>query len=68
MRNRDEIAGKAKEIKGKLKKGAADVTGDERLRGEGDVEEAVGKGRQTLGKGRRKVGETLERAGRRVKR
>jgi len=68
MRNRDELEGKAREIKGKTKQAVGDLTDDERLRGQGLDEEAQGKGRADFGRARRKVGEAIEDVGERLKR
>lgn len=35
----DKISNKAEELKGKVKQGAGDVTGDEELRAEGEADE-----------------------------
>jgi uncharacterized protein YjbJ (UPF0337 family) len=40
--NRDEIDGKADQIKGKVKQAVGDLTDDEQLRGEGAADELVG--------------------------
>ena len=61
--NRDELEGKAKEMKGKVKQAAADLTEDEQLRDEGIADEAEGKAQDTIARGRRKVGEAIEEIG-----
>ena len=66
--NRDELEGRAEALKGKLKQGLGDLTGDERLRDRGEAEEAEGKAEETLGRARRKVGEAIEDVGERIKR
>jgi uncharacterized protein YjbJ (UPF0337 family) len=38
----DKISNKAEELKGKVKKGAGDATGDDRLKAEGEADEAKG--------------------------
>ncbi|MEU8266126.1 CsbD family protein [Sphaerisporangium sp. NPDC049002] len=38
----DKISNKAEELKGKVKKGVGDVTGDDELRAEGEADEAKG--------------------------
>ena len=68
MWNKDELKGKAEKTKGKAKRALADVTGDERLRNEGEVDETAGRVRETIGKGRRQVGETVEKIGKKIKR
>ena len=47
--NRDELDGKAKQVKGKIKQGVGDLTDDERLREEGLEDEAEGDVQETLG-------------------
>ena len=42
MINKDELDGKAKQIKGKVKQGFGDLTDDEQLRDEGEADEAEG--------------------------
>jgi uncharacterized protein YjbJ (UPF0337 family) len=66
--NRDELDGKAKQVKGKIKQGVGDLTDDERLRDEGEIDEAEGKGQETFGTTKRKVGEAIEDFGEKVKR
>jgi uncharacterized protein YjbJ (UPF0337 family) len=68
MKHRDEIKGKAEQLKGRAKQAAGDLTDDERLRAEGDVDVAVGHAREGVGKVKRKIGESLEDAGRELKR
>lgn len=66
--NRDELDGKAEQIKGKVKKAAGDLTDDERLHDEGTADEAAGKVQEGFGRGRRKVGEAIEDLGDKLKR
>jgi uncharacterized protein YjbJ (UPF0337 family) len=66
--NRDEIEGKGKEVKGKVKQSIADLTDDDRLHDEGAADEAEGEVQQGLGKARRKVGEAIEDIGEKIKR
>jgi uncharacterized protein YjbJ (UPF0337 family) len=66
--NRDELNGKAKELKGRMKQGLGDLTDDEELRDEGVAEEAEGEVQQGFGKARRKVGEAIEDVGEKIKR
>jgi uncharacterized protein YjbJ (UPF0337 family) len=65
--NRDEIEGKAQALKGKVKQAAGDLTDDEQLREEGQVDEAAGKAQDAVGYGRRKVGEAIEKVGEAIK-
>jgi uncharacterized protein YjbJ (UPF0337 family) len=66
--NRDELKGKAEQVKGKVKQAAGDLTDDERLRDEGVADEAAGDVQEGFGRTRRKVGEAIEDIGERIKR
>jgi uncharacterized protein YjbJ (UPF0337 family) len=66
--NRDEVEGKGKEIKGRAKQAWGDLTDDERLRREGQADEADGELQEGLGKARRKIGEAVEDLGKDIKR
>jgi uncharacterized protein YjbJ (UPF0337 family) len=66
--NRDELDGKAEQIKGKFKKAAGDLTDDDRLRDEGVADEAAGDVQEGFGRARRKVGEAIEDLGDEIKR
>src|SRR5688572_22016129 len=48
--NRDELDGKVREIKGKAKQAAGDLTDDERLHQEGLNDEASGEAQEAFGK------------------
>ena len=66
--NRDELEGKAKSAKGKVKQAAGDLTDNDRLHDEGVADEAVGNVQDDVGRARRKVGETVEDIGKQIKR
>lgn len=66
--NKDEIGGKADQLKGKVKQGMGDLTGDERLRSEGEADEVGGEVREGVGTVRRKAGEAVEKIGESIKR
>ena len=68
MWNRDESEGKADQIKGRVKKAVGDLTGDQQLHDEGEVDEAAGRVQEGVGKGRRKVGEFIKDLGEDIKR
>ena len=68
MWNKDEMKGKADQIKGRIKQGTADLTENERLKNEGEADEVSGKVQEGFGRGRRKVGETIEDIGKDLKR
>ena len=63
MWNKDEVRGKADQVKGKIKESVGNATDDEQLRDEGAADNAAGTVEETFGKGRRKVGETLNDLG-----
>ena len=65
--NRDELEGKAEQLKGKVKQGVGDLTDDERLHDEGVADEAAGDVQEGYGKARRKVGEAIEDLGESIK-
>jgi len=68
MWNRDEIEGKGKQVKGKMKEAVGDLTDNDRLRDEGAGDNAEGSVQETLGKGKRKIGEAIEDVGKNIKR
>jgi uncharacterized protein YjbJ (UPF0337 family) len=47
--NKDQVAGRVEEAKGKMKEVAGKVTGSEKLQGEGVVDQAAGKVQKTYG-------------------
>jgi len=63
MKNSDELQGKMDQVKGRVKQGVGDLTGNDRLRNEGVDDEAVGKVDEGVGKARRKVGEAVSKIG-----
>jgi uncharacterized protein YjbJ (UPF0337 family) len=66
--NRDQVEGKAKEIKGRIKQGAGDVLDDEKLKDEGVADEAEGEVQKGFGNVRHKVGKAIEEVGEKIKR
>jgi uncharacterized protein YjbJ (UPF0337 family) len=66
--NRDEIDGKADQLKGKIKQAAGDLTDDAELHDEGVADEAAGNVQEGFGRGRRKVGDAIEDLGEKIKR
>ena len=66
--NRDELDGKAKKVKGKIKQGIGDLTDDERMREEGLADEAEGDVQENFGTARRKFGQAVEDLGEKIKR
>ena len=65
--NRDELEGKAKALKGKIKQATGDLTNNPRLHDEGVAEEVTGKAQGTVGRVRRKVGKAIEDVGHAIK-
>ncbi len=67
MPNNDEIKGKFDQVKGKVKQGIGNVTGDEVLHDEGVVDQASGEVQEGFGTAKRKVGEAVKDLGDRIK-
>jgi uncharacterized protein YjbJ (UPF0337 family) len=65
--NRDELEGKAKGVKGKIKQAAGALTNNPRLHDEGVADEAAGDRQDTVGRVKRKVGEAIEDVGAAIK-
>ena len=65
--NRDELEGKAEQIKGKVKQATGDLTDNPDLHDEGVADEAAGDVQEGFGKARRKVGEAIEDLGDQIK-
>ena len=68
MPNQDEVAGKAEQVKGKIKKAVGDVTDDPELQDEGVADQASGEVREGFGTAKRKVGEAVKDLGDAIKR
>jgi len=68
MKNRDEIEGRAENVKGRIKEAAGTLTGNPDLESEGASERAGGSVQEGLGRARRKVGEAIEEIGEDLKR
>jgi uncharacterized protein YjbJ (UPF0337 family) len=68
MWNKDEMDGKADQVKGRAKEAIGDLRDDDQMRDEGAADELGGKTEETLGKGRRKVGDALDDLGDKIKR
>jgi uncharacterized protein YjbJ (UPF0337 family) len=58
----DKIKGAANEAIGKAKQGIGNATGNERLEGEGVIQEVKGKGQQTLGDAKEATKDAINRA------
>ena len=66
MWNRDEVRGKADQVKGRVKEAVGDLNNDEQLREEGQADQAVGSVEESFGKGRRKIGNAIKDIGKKV--
>ncbi len=58
----DKIKGTANEAIGKAKQGLGEATGNERLEGEGVIQEVKGKGQKAVGDAKESVKDALNRA------
>jgi uncharacterized protein YjbJ (UPF0337 family) len=65
--NRDELQGKKKNVKGRVKEAVGALTGNKDLESEGANERAEGVAQEQIGKASRKVGEAIENLGRKIK-
>ena len=63
MWNKDEVRGKTDKVKGNIKESVGEATNDERLRNEGQADQAEGDVNNAVGKGRRKVGQAINELG-----
>ena len=68
MPNKDEMAGKVEQFKGKVKQTVGNATDDPKLHDEGVADEAGGELREGFGTAKRKVGEAVKNLGNRIKR
>jgi uncharacterized protein YjbJ (UPF0337 family) len=59
--HRDELSGKAKDVKGKVKEGLGRATDDERMEQDGRADQVEGNVQETVGKGKRKTREAVDR-------
>ena len=67
MPNSYEVKGKFDQLKGKVKQGVGNATGDADMHDEGVADEAAGEVREGVGTVKRKVGEAVERVGEVIK-
>lgn len=66
--NKDELKGKATDLKGRVKGAAGNAMDDEELRQEGAADQVEGQTQEAWGRGKRRVGEAVEDIGERIKR
>lgn len=58
--DKDRVQGSFDQAKGKVKEGVGNLTGDQKLKGEGKADQVAGKVKNTIGSAKDKVRETLE--------
>ena len=68
MQNKDEVAGKVAQFKGKVKQAVGHATDNPDLQDEGVADEAGGEVREGIGTVKRKVGEAVKDLGDAIKR
>lgn len=66
--NRDEIKGKARDVKGRIKRASGVLTGNPRLESEGADEQEIGQAQADLGRARESLGRAVEKLGQKIKR
>jgi uncharacterized protein YjbJ (UPF0337 family) len=66
--NKDEMEGKYEQVKGSVKEGLGNVTGDDEMHSEGTADKLKGDVQEGWGGTTRKVGDMLEDVGDAVKR
>ena len=68
MWNKNERDGKIDQAKGKGKQAVGDLTGNDKLKAEGQVDETVGDAKTAVGGAQKKVGAAIASVGQAVKR
>ena len=68
MWNKNERDGKFDQAKGRVKQAVGDLTGDKKLKAEGQMDEAGGKAEEAVGQIKREAGTAIENVGKSVKR
>jgi uncharacterized protein YjbJ (UPF0337 family) len=66
--NKNERNGTVGQAKGRAKQAVGALTGDDKLKAEGEGDETVGKVEAAIGRTARKAGEAITRVGKAVKR
>jgi uncharacterized protein YjbJ (UPF0337 family) len=61
--NQDEVEGKVENVKGKVKEGVGNLTGNRDLEAEGEADQAAGKTQETWGKFKHGVGDAVDAVG-----
>ena len=60
--NKDQVKGRATEVKGDIKEAAGKMVGNQKLQGEGLVDQAKGKAQAGLGDAKEKVKNAIDRS------
>ena len=60
--NKDQVQGRANEVKGDIKEAAGKLVGNQKLQGEGLVDQAKGKAQAGLGDAKEKVKNAIDRS------
>jgi uncharacterized protein YjbJ (UPF0337 family) len=68
MWNKNERDGKADQAKGQVKQAVGELTGNDKLKARGEVDETVGQAKTAVGRAQKKVGAAIESVGKAVKR
>lgn len=59
--NKDQVQGRAEDVKGKVKEAAGDLVGNDRLKTEGQVDQVAGKTQSTVGDAKEKVKDAIDK-------
>jgi uncharacterized protein YjbJ (UPF0337 family) len=59
--NKDQVKGRAEQVKGNIKEGVGKAVGNDRLRGEGKVDQVAGKTQAGYGDAKDKAEEVIDR-------
>ena len=60
--NKDQVQGRAEELKGNVKEAAGKLVGNEKLEAEGKVDQLAGKGQAKVGDAKETVKDAVDRA------
>ena len=60
MMDKDRVKGSFDQVKGKVKEKVGDLTGDQKMKGEGIADQATGKVKNAIGSAKDKIRETLK--------
>ena len=68
MWNKNERDGKVDQAKGRVKQAVGDLTGNDKLKAQGNLDEAVGKAKTAVGEAQKTVGAAIAGVGKAMKR